>query len=606
MEKVSELKLHEKQYDKPIDINDLPVGSTYDFLLERNKKHMDQVALIFAGKKITYEELHTRVEEYARALYKRGVRQGDIIAVSVANSPECIYIDLAITRLGAITVPISPLDNSYKMLNDLEIVRPKMFIGINDAYKTFKTASKGMDIDVILFPAVKSIDNKIIKLLYMTKQVFNGNTLIGLDHQLSHVLKEGKNFEEAVFPKYVENTIDDIMFTGGSTGVHKGAMLTSTGFNSVVKSLDYISPLKSGEIFMGNLPQFMAFGKLSLHYALCNSLQIELTLKGMPKDFKEELFRIKPAGVFAGPIQWEAFINDLFREINSTIGKIDFSAISVSSYEEYIEYLRDVLNNCDTSKFDMSWLKMGVSGGEQLKMLTELICNMVFETLHAKDSLWNGLGMTEMCAPVAVKRGKKNSNGSLGPLLPYNRQAVIDINTHQELGINQVGLHCLQGPGMMHGYYNNPEESKKAFIDINGEKWLNTGDIVKVNEKGETIFVDRLKRCFVCGVENIYPQQIENMISRFPEIKESIITKVPDNEKQFLPKYHIYLKGDFVDIEELKTKIEKTIGSTLGVNYLPGYYEFHSEPLPRTASGKLDPKPLQEKDLKGEKKLVLS
>ena len=156
---------------------------------------------------------------------------------------------------------------------------------------------------------------------------------------------------------------------------------------------------------------------------------------------------------------------------------------------------------------------------------------------------------------------------------------------------------------MMIGYHNNAEENKKVFIEKDNQKWLVTGDIVRLNNKGEIEYIDRLKRCFVCGIENVYPQQIEDKLSEIPEIEEAIVTKLEDNELQYVPKYHIYLRDKNCNIDALKRKIDNLIQNTLGDSNVARYYEFYDKPLPRTASGKLDFKLLQEKDKKV-KKLV--
>ena len=603
MEKPSQQHSNMQFYKEEAKTVSLPNESEYDFLYDRNKNYMNNIALMFDKSKISYEELHTRIDEYARALYKRGVRKGNIIALSVANTPEAVYISYALNKLGAIVCPINPMDNSYKMLQDLKVVRPKMFIGINDSYGTFKNASKDMNIDIITFSAVQSMNSELIKLLYSCKQLLNGNVLFRADNILSKVVKDGKDFKDVEFPKYTKGSVSDLMFTGGSSGTHKAVMLDGNGLNCVTKSLDYVTELQPGEVFMGNLPQFMAFGKLSLHYALCKNTNVHLTLKALPEFFKEELYRIQPAGVFAGPVQWERFINEVLNEVDSDFGKVNFST-NPSAYKEYLEKVKAVLEKADKNKLSLSWLKMGVSGGEQLKNMTELLCNLIFQELGAPDDLWNGLGMTEMWAPVAVKMGKKNSNGTIGPLIPFNNQMVVDPNTFEEKGYDEVGLLCVNGPGMMLGYYNNPEETKKVFTEINGEKWLITGDIVKLSPNGEITFIDRLKRCFVCGVENIYPQRIENLLCNIPEISEAIITKIPDDELQYVPKYHISLKGE-CDINVLKSKIEKLINSTLGYNHLPRFYDFTYEKLPRTANGKLDSTKLQKLDNEEQVKLTL-
>ena len=444
IEKPSNMGLNMNFYSEEAKTTAKPNDTEYGFLYERNKKYMNNIAITFGGLKVTYEELHTKIDEYAKALYKRGVRENDIIALSVANTPEAIYISYALNKLGAIICPINPLDMDYKIMQDLKVVRPKMFIGINDSYKKFKNASKDMDIDVMLFPAVRSLDNNIIKTLYGAKQIISGNVLLSLDSKLDYVLKKGKSFEDAIYPIHKDEKIGDIMFTGGSSGTHKGVMLSENGLNCVTKSLDYVTEL----------------------------------------------------------------------EISNKDEKIDFSLNQNTDYIKYLESLKAMLRKADTSKLDLSWLKMGVSGGEQLKMFTELLCSTVFEELGAPDVLWNGLGMTEMWAPVAVKMGKKNTNGTVGAVIPYNNQMIIDPITKEELGINKEGLLCVNGPGMMIGYYNNPEETKNSFIEKDGEKWLLTGDIAKILPTGEIEYIDRAKRSFVCGIENIYPQRIENLLSK--------------------------------------------------------------------------------------------
>lgn len=574
----------------------LPQKTELEFLEERNKNYMGNTALTFANKKITYEEFHTRIDEYARALYKRGVREGDVIAIAIPNTPEGLYISYALQKLGAIVVAINPVESKYNFLQDLKIVKPKMYIGINDSYNNFKYASRGSNIDVILFSAVASLDEPVVKMLYSMKNFLTGNFVASLDKNLSYVLKKGKDYPNPVYPSFNKDAVNEIVFTGGSSGAHKGVQLNGNGLNSVVQSLDYITDIRPGETFMGNLPQFFAFGKVSLHFALANNANLHLTLNAMPKDFKNELYKIQPQGVFAGPIQWEYFINDTFKEISSEMKGIDFSLLSAKDEKEYLKSLEEILKNANKKDLLMPWLKMGVSGGEQLRQFTEKVCNLVFKYLDVNDDLWNGLGMTELWAPTAVKQGNLHTFGTVGKIIPYNSFRVVNPETFEDVKKGEIGLLLVTGPGMMLGYYNNPAENQKSFKVLDGTKYYISGDIVRENERGELEYVDRLKRSFVCGVENIYPQRIENILSTLPEIQESIVTKIVSNEFQYVPKYHISLSNEEVDTDMLKQKINKLILSTLGENYLPRYYEFYYEKLPRTLNGKLDPKPLQAKD----------
>lgn len=565
----SQQSLHMNYYDDEAKTTTIPCASEYEFLYERNKPYMNETAITFAGKKITYEELHTRIDEYARALYKKGVRDRDVVALGVANTPEAIYLCYALNKLGAITSPINPTYNAYKMARDLEIINPKMYIGINDCYKTFKEASKGMDIQKLNFSAVRSIDDKKLHLLYSGMQLFKGNLSLDPRKSLNLALQRGKNYSGVVYGKYEPGQISDIMFTGGSSGVHKGVDLDGNGLNAVVKALDYVLCLKPGEKFLGNLPQFMAFGKMALHYALCRSLNLELTLKALPKDFVDELLRVHPQGVMGGPVHWETLINN---------GKLS----------------KDCLKD----------LRMPITGGEQLKKEKEEQINESLHFIGCEDNIWNGLGMTEMWAPVSVKRGKINDGKTIGTMIPFTNAKIVDPNTGEELGFNQTGMLHVTGPGMMLRYHNNEEETNKSiYCDERGIRWFKTGDLCQIKDNGELKYVGRLKRCFVCDCDNIYPEEIENLLCDIPEIREAIVTKIPDDNKQFLPKYHISLYHTVVDKQALQMKIENMIEKTLGVTSLPCSYEYYYEPLPRTPNGKIDPKPLQEKDLEEQKQL---
>ena len=126
-EKITFTDMYKKTKEETI----LPMGSKYDFLLERNKNYMNYTALSFNNQKITYEEMHEKIDLYTRALTKRGIRKGDIIAICAANTPESVYLFYALDRIGATVVGLSILNNEYKMARDLELVKPKMVITVD-------------------------------------------------------------------------------------------------------------------------------------------------------------------------------------------------------------------------------------------------------------------------------------------------------------------------------------------------------------------------------------------------------------------------------------------------------------------------------------------
>lgn len=588
-----------KDADIPEEVN------PYEFQLKENEKYMNNVALVTEkGEKITYEEFHTRVDEYAKALKEKGVREGDRIAFAAGNVPSALYLKRALYKLGATVCAINPIETEAAMKSDIELVNPKMLIGINMFSKSFSTITKRYGVDTLYFSPYDSVNaSKKEKAILNLFLLASRNFVLNKEKRISTYLDRTSN---SVIDVPIANTMDkyisDITFTGGSSGTHKGGKLTGNGLSTVTKGVNYVLPLKPGDRFLGNLPEFMAFGGFAMQYALNRSLEIHLTSKAMPQDFAGEVYRTRPNGVFGGPIQWNAYIDYIMKNTNADIYEKykDLSKMVEKDQKEFYKIVRDALENLDPSikkQLNMSFLKVGVSGGEQLTSKTETLTNIIFDVLGAEDSLYNGLGMTEMWAPVCVKRGNLNTDGTIGHMLPFVGAKIVDPVTLKEVEKGKPGVLFVTGPGMMEGYYNNTGETSKVIVtDENGIRWLNTGDVAIIDPvTNEKKFLDRVKRNFVCGVENVYPQQIENLLSNIPEIKESIVTKIPSEDLQFVCKYHISLENPGIDIESLENKINTLIYGTLGEAKLPHYIEYH-EKLPKSANGKLAWNVLQDAD----------
>ena len=478
-------------YTKEIKEDSLPVGNEYDFLLERNKNYMNNVALSFDAK-ITYEELHERIDEFARALYKRGIRKGTCVGAVLVNTPESVYLLYALKKLEAQVVGLSPLNNEYKMQRDIEMTKPEFIISVDMMYGNFKNPARNLNITPILYSPLESLNKNGLKFLYNAKQFVSGNKILKKSSNLMNIVKDGKDFDEVEYPEHVKGSTTDIMFTGGSSGIHKGVELDGGALNSVVKALDYVLVLEPGMVHLGNIPFcHMCFGRLVLHYCLCKNLEYALTLKAMPKDFYSEL------------------------------------------------------------------------------VIT-----------HANGAM-----------------GGKNTPGTVGYPIPFVNSKIVDSKTFKELPIETPGVLLVNGPGMMLRYHENEEETNAVFVyDENGVKWYNTMDVAVKHENGEYEFIGRLKRNFVSGVDNIYPEQIEQLLLQIPEIREVLVTSIPDDKEQFLPSYHVSLNDFDCNKTVLENKIFTLIQNTLGTSALPGYIEYYENALPRTDNGKLDPKAMEEKD----------
>lgn len=549
MKKVNFVDMYTKENCTEI----LPNESRTAFLRKRNNNYMNYTALSFENRKITYEELHERIDQYAKALYQLGVRSEEKVAINVMNTPESVFLLYALDKVGCTVIGLSPLNNEYKMKRDLELTKPNRIISIDIIYDKAKDAAQKLNISPILFP----IDSKD------SKDALSLLNAEGSENSLLQIINESGNCDTQVHYYNPENTTD-ILFTGGSTGVHKGVELIGNGLNCVVQALDHVFHLEAGMVHLGNVPfGHMAFGRLVLHYALANNLNYALTLKMSPQEFLAELIRTGAHGATGGPIHWESLIHHpLLKE------------------------------GC------LANLKQATSGGEYFKPQKRQLANEAIHYAGSQTSIGDGLGLTEMWAMTHICLSGKNTPNTVGYTVPYVEAKIVD-DDYNEVKSGEYGNLMVKGPGMMKGYFNNSSETRKVFwYDKNGAKWYNTGDIARKtginNEEYE--YVGRKKRNFVCGVDNIYPEQIEELLLKIPNVREAVITKVPDDKVQYLPKYHISVYDMNFNQEELEKKINETIESTIGKSAKPGYIEYTDKPLPRTDNGKLDVTLLEEQD----------
>ena len=479
------------------------------------------------------------------------------------NTPESVYLLYALKKLGAQVIGLSPLNNEYKMKRDIEMTKPEFIISVDMMHGNFKNLAKSLNITPILYSPLEPLDKNGLKFLYNAKQLLAGNKILKKDNNLMSIVADGKDYTDVEYPKHIKGTTTDIMFTGGSSGVHKGVDLDGGALNSVVKALDYVLILEPGMVHLGNIPfGHMCFGRLVLHYALCKNLEYALTLKALPKDFYSELVRTHSNGAMGGPVHWEILAQD--------------PSLKPWTLENLIQPL---------------------SGGEMFKPQKLKEANKALEYAGCITPIGNGLGLTEMWAPTHVCLGGKNTPGTIGYPIPFVNSKIADPKTFEDMPLETPGVLLVNGPGMMLRYHENEAETNAVFVyDENGVKWYNTKDVAIKHENGEYEFVGRVKRNFVSGVDNIYPEQIEQILLQIPEIREVIVTSIPDDKEQFLPSYHVSLNNFNCDRKVLEDKIFTLIEKTLGTSALPGYIEYYEEALPRTDNGKLDPKAMEAKD----------
>ncbi len=553
-------KPHLKYYPEEALYQELPKASMYNYMYELNKDHLDDVAIIFDTgfdeTPITYRKLFKNIDKVANNLRKKGIRRQDKVAVSMPNIPESVYTVYALNKIGAVACLIDPRITPYNLEKDLEDLDVKMYIGIAETYKNVNKIQKKLNLDkIIITPSIRSASNRKIKMMYMASKLLDGSQPIKLNKNYSIALAKNSIIKEQYEAPYKEDSVAFISYTGGTTGVHKGVMQTNDAINSMVFSHNYVQgDIERGAKFMSLIPPFLIYGIFTLHLALCRGFETHMLMDSSPEHFVDYLIKINPTLAFGGPIHWETLIDN-----------------------------PKITENC------FSNMRSPVSGGEKLSLVKEKEISEALLKGGSQISLCNGYGASELCGSVTLKEGSKSKDGTIGKLHVYDNIRIVDIVTKEELGYNQEGEVQISSPSLMKGYYNNPEETENAIvIDSDGTRWFTSGDLGYIDENADITLTGRSKRLFVCGVNNVYPPQIEELIYQVPTIKECVVVNVPDEELREVPKVHFSLiENSEENVEKTITAIEALISERISDEVLPHYYEVHDH-LMRTLSGKID------------------
>jgi long-chain acyl-CoA synthetase len=514
-------------------------------VLTRNAKQFpNQTALFYMGKKISFPELEKLVNGFARALMGLGVKKGAKVAMLLPNIPQIVIANYATFRIGAVAVMNNPLytereleyqlsDSDSRILITLDLLLPRalnlkaktgiekiIICHIND-YLPFPKKQ--------LFPIVK-------------KQMF----------RKVEVQKDVLEFWDLIH-KYpgdpVLNAVgwDDLaafLYTGGTTGISKGVMLTHANLSSNVQQFAAWFPdLKKGvDSILAVFPFFHSAGFTAIqNYCLWMGTTDILVPRPEPKSVLEMLKKYKPNYLPAVPTIFVGLLNT----------------------EEF-------------RKMDLSFIKGFFSGAaplaaDTLQQLKDLTGATMLEVY----------GLTET-TPIATATpwGGRIKPGTVGTPVPSTDMKIVDVETGtEEMPTGTPGEIIIKGPQVMQGYYKKPDETAAVLKD----GWLYTGDIGFLDEDGYLTIVDRKKDMIIAGGYNIFPREVDEILFEHPKILEACTIGVPDPYRGETVKSFVVAKpGETLTEEE----IIQFCKQKLAAYKVPKKIEF-IDALPKSAIGKI-------------------
>lgn len=479
----------------------------------------EKIALNYKGNSITYGQLDKMVLAYAHNLKRAGLKSGDKVVLSCLNSPEFIYSYFGTVRNGGVIVPIN-------LLLTMEEI----------AYIVKDSEAKFMIMHPLILQKSKLTREAIEKAL--------GITLIVLDEefnaQLSAVPTEG--FEDLI----EENSISTFLYTSGTTGKQKAAMLTHK--NLVVNSEQCYIALQArpDDVYMCVLPMFHVFAFTAcILMPLWSGTTVSILESFQPKEVIETLLK-------------------------------DGITIFMGVPSMYV-----VLMEAGKKNITFPKLRLAISGGAALPVE---IYRQGREIM--KLPIVEGYGLTEASPAVSFNPPDGiQKEGSIGLPLPNVECRIVD-DDDNELPAGEVGELAVRGENVMLGYYNQIGETVKTLR--NG--WLHTGDLAKKDEDGYIYIVDRKKDMVIVAGLNVYPREVEEVIYQCPKVKEAAVIGLADKLRGEYVKAFVVLKEG----EECHSKeLLRFMRERLAAYKLPRHIEF-VDSLPKNSTGKIMKRILKE------------
>jgi len=549
-----------EKYPKNVDWNEeISSNPLYQIIDETVKNFPNKEAIDFLDYKLQYKELGLLVNQAAEGFKRIGVEKGTKVGLFLPNCPQFIISYFAILKAGGVVVNFSPLyskpeiehqiiDSEIEIIItlNLQLLYPKIDDLIGKCGKLSKVVVGKME-DFLPFP--KSFLFPIFKRKEISKipDVIKGN-LDGYIFPWDLLFAYGEIKDVPSCNPDVDTAV--IQYTGGTTGVSKGAELTHANvYINAMQSANWFGHIKKGEeAILGVLPLFHVFAMTTImNFGISKGMKIILHPRFEIDKVLKDIQKKRPTTMPGVPT--------MFNAINQF---------------------------ADIDKYDLSSLNSCISGGAGLPVEVK----KEFEA-KTKCILIEGYGLTET-SPVACANpvDGENKAGSIG--LPVGKTIVkiedID-NKGVYLPIGEKGELCIKGPQVMKGYWNQPEETDMVTTD---DGFFRTGDIARMDEDGYVYIVDRLKEMIISGGFKIYPRNVEEVIYTHPHVLEAAVIGIPDEYKGQAVKAFIALKPD-VEIHE--KDIHFFLKDKLGKHELPSEIEFLDE-LPKTMIGKISKKDL--------------
>jgi len=540
---------------KRIDYPKFPLHA----LLEKSVQDFpDKPAIIFLGKKITYRELGSLVNRFATALYNLGVRKGDVVGLYLPNMPQFVIAYYGALKIGAVVTGISPLFIERELEFQLSDSEAKAIVLLDALFPRFKKIWEKTKVKFAIvarlgeyMPSLKAFLGKLLKKIPTAEVPPQPNV---------YFFKELVEKTPEQSPSVEINPEEDLavlQYTGGTTGLPKGAMLTHMNLlSNAIGCSAWLQAKRGEDTGLSVLPFFHIYG---MTVAMNFTIYAGATMVLLPRfDVVEVLKSIQKYKVTLFP------------------GVPTMYAL--------------IVDHPEAKKYNLRSVKFCISGAAPLppevqKKFMEMTGAVLVE----------GYGLTEAspvthCNPLDPTM-KTVKIGSIGIPWPDTDAKIVDVETGtKEMPVGEVGELVVKGPQVMKGYWKRPEETSEVLRD----GWLYTGDLGKMDEDGYFYITDRKKDLIKYKGYSVYPRELEDILYEHPAVKLAAVVGKPDPLSGEIPKAFVVLREGATATEE---EIMKFVNERVAPYKAIREVEFRKE-LPMSMVGKVLRRVLREEELK--------
>lgn len=538
-----------------------PDQTMWEMVFDAAKRWPENIAYDFQNRRTPFKALPGRIERVARALLAMGVRAGDRVMICLPNCPQAVDSFYACNRIGALAAMIHPLSAPREIEAYLRSSGARMILTLDQFWEKVRSAADALAEPPLV--VVAQVAEELPLVLRPAYRLSQRGKSQPPQRCMSwrEFLRSGEGNTLPPCPIGAEGGAV-ILYSGGTTGTSKGILLSSMNFNALALQTVEASGCKplAGMTMLSVMPVFHGFGLgIGIHTPLVSGATCILVPQFTIDSYARLVMKKKPNFIPGVPTLFEALLR------------------------------AEQLNNAD-----LSFLRGVFCGGDTLTVELKRKVDVFLEAHHSPVQIREGYGTTECVTASCLTPVEQHREGSIGIPFPDMYYCITTPNTTEVLPPETEGEICLRGPTVMLRYLDAPEETAQVLRrHADGEVWLHTGDLGKMDADGFVYFRQRMKRMIVTSGYNVYPSQIENILDAHEKVLLSCVIGVKDDYRMQRVKAYVVPRPGVEPTEALREELLDWCRERIARYAMPRELEFRGE-LPKTLVGKVAYRQLEE------------